>query len=331
MPMLRAFITTMLIWAAGQASAQCSGPSYLDQISKDQRAILDQATADLPFAQGLVWDGRRDDRQITVIGTMHVYDPRLDKIFAAIADDITKADLILLEATPADQDALQTLLANEPDRFLITTGPTLPDLLDPADWAQLAAAASDRGVPGFMAAQMQPWYLSLLLAIPPCAMADLAAGGLGLDGLIADLAQANATPMQALEPYTTLFEIFNAAPVTAQVDMLRLGLAAPAQQEAMFVAMLDAYFAGHVAQIWELSRLAARDMPDIDPDIGAAVFTQMESALLIGRNRNWIPVITAASKNNSHLVAAFGAAHLFGDQGVLQLLENDGWTFTKRF
>ena len=325
-----ALAAAALLLTASHAAAQCVGTSYLDLLTQDQLAQLDQATADLPYANGLIWDATRDGKAITLVGTMHIYDARLDPIFDMIADDVLAADIVLLEATPDDQRALETMLATEPDMFLITDGPTLPDLLDADTWATLSNAASDRGVPGFMVAQMQPWFLSLLLAIPPCAMMDLAKGMAGLDGMISDLASENDIPMQALESFTTLFEVFQTGTMDDQIDMLRLSLVSPDMQQQMFVAMLDSYFSNDVGRLWEMSRLAVADTPGLDPATGAAIFAGMEDVLLVQRNRNWMPVIAQAIADHDRAVLAFGAAHLIGDFGVLQLLENDGWDLVRR-
>ena len=59
------------------------------------------------------------------------------------------------------------------------------------------------------------------------------------------------------------------------------------------------------------------------------MFAQMQEALLDRRNRNWMPVIEQATQAHDDVVLAFGAAHLVGDQGVLQLLEDAGWTITQ--
>lgn len=329
--LLRAMTTAALFLTASHAAAQCTGTSYLDLLRDDQRAELDQATADMPFAEGLIWDATRDGQAITLVGTMHIFDPRLVPVYDMISQDISAADLVLLEATPDDQRALEILLADQPDMVLITNGPTLPDLLDNDTWALLSAASTDRGVPGFMAAQMQPWYLSIILAIPPCAMAGLTSGVDGLDGMIGTLAQENDVPMQALEPMTTLFDIFQTLSMGDQIDMLRLSLISPDMQEQMFVAMLDSYFSGQIGQLWEMSRIAASDTPGLDPELGATAFADMAEALLYQRNRDWMPVIAEAMTDHDTIVAAFGAAHLIGEEGVLQFLENDGWELQRRY
>ena len=55
------------------------------------------------------------------------------------------------------------------------------------------------------------------------------------------------------------------------------------------------------------------------------MFATIEQELLIDRNRAWIPVLLDATEQNETVVAAFGAAHLPGENGVLALLENEGF------
>lgn len=50
--------------------------------------------------------------------------------------------------------------------------------------------------------------------------------------------------------------------------------------------------------------------------------------LVYNRNRNWIPRIDSLAVH-SHLFIAFGAGHLGGEEGVLNLLKKDGWTVSR--
>lgn len=326
---LRTVAIALLSVVGLPAAAQCVGESYLDQLDADQQAALSDAVADIPFGQGLIWEAGKGDKSITVVGTMHIYDPRLDAIHAGLADNISNADLILLEATPKEEAELQNLIATDPGRLFIVSGPTLPDQLDPDTWDMIAEAARARNVPAFMAAKMQPWYLSIILSIPPCAAQDMLLGARGLDHMISQSAEASGVPMQALEPYTTLFDIFQNDTVEDQIDMLMINLLAPDQQQQMFVAMLDRYFAQDVGRLWEMSRLAMADVPGLDAQAATELFAQTEEALLINRNLNWMPVIAEAAAQHDTLMVAVGAAHLIGEYGVLQLLQDDGWTLTR--
>ena len=59
------------------------------------------------------------------------------------------------------------------------------------------------------------------------------------------------------------------------------------------------------------------------------MFAQLGDALLIQRNRNWMPVIAEAAATHDDLVVAVGAAHLIGDFGILWFLEQDGWALER--
>jgi uncharacterized protein YbaP (TraB family) len=326
---LRATATALFALTALPAAAACVGQSYVDVMTDAQRADLSESVNALPYAQGLTWKAERGFDTLTIVGTMHIFDPRLEIIRAKVGDAVRNADLVLLEATPAEETKLQEMMISDPGRLFIVDGPTLPELLDAETWGMLANAASDRSIPPFMAAKMQPWYLSLLLAIPPCAMTDMVAGVRGLDHMIIDDAQAADVPMQAIEPFTTLFELFQGEPMEDQIDMLRVNMLLPELQQQMFVAMLDQYFAEDVGRLWEMSRIAMMGVPDMDPTEATALFDEMEEALLNKRNRNWIPVINQATETNNDIVVAVGAAHLIGNEGILRLLENEGWAITR--
>ena len=327
--LLRTAVTALFALIGTTASAACTGANYLDQITDAQQAQLDAAVADMPFAKGLIWEATKGADTVTVIGTMHIYDPRLEPLRDRLSSTITNADLVMLEATPEEEAKLQEMIVTDPGRLFIVDGPTLPEMLDADTWGLIADAARQRNIPPFMAAKMQPWYLSLMLAIPPCAMDDMVSGVRGLDQMITQTAEAAGVPMQAVEPFTTLFDIFKNDSIDEQVDMLRVNMLSPAVQQQMFVAMLDRYFAEDVGRLWELSRVAMSDIPGLDPTEAAAVFAEMQEALLDTRNRNWIPVIMAATQTHDNIVVAVGAAHLIGKDGVLQLMQNEGWTLTR--
>lgn len=323
---LRLAATVLMTVLSLPAAAQCVGESYLDLLTPDERAALSAATDDIPFGRGTLWTATRADKQVTVVGTMHIYDPRLELMRATVRDAVQGADLVLLEATAEDQADLQRMMVTNPDFLFITDGPTLPELLDEETWQLVIDAASSRSIPSFMAAKMQPWYLSMVLSIPPCAMQDMVRGDMGLDHMIMQDAAAADVPMQALESMMTLFEIFQNDPIEEQIDMLRVNMLAPDIQQQMFVAMLDRYFAGDIATLWEMSRLALTKAPGIDQAQAEELFAETESALLVDRNRNWMPVIAEATAQHDRVVVAVGAAHLIGQEGILTFLQDDGWT-----
>ena len=293
-------------------------------------AALDSAVAGQPFPVGNHWRATRGDAIVDVFGTFHVYDARMEDTAERIAPFIEAADAVFLEATKTELSALQSEVGTRPE--LIFIGPdeqTLPERLEEAEWQALSDALSERGLMPFLASKFQPWYVIVLLGIPPCAMETLISGTQGLDGLIEARAQAAGVPTYAIEPYDTLFGIFDTLTKDDQMDLLRATIAMGSQAEDMFATMSDAYFAEEHRRLWEFSRIAAMKTPGMSPEKIASDFALMEDMLLIRRNRAWMEVILPAATEGSRVVVAVGAAHLSGEEGVLNLLASEGFTLER--
>ena len=320
----RAALALGLAVAASGAVAECRGPSLLDRLDPGARADLATAVAGTPYGQGLLWSARRGGARILLAGTLHLPDPRHRATLLLLAPALREADLVLLETTPAEEAAMAQAVAASPDLAVATAAPFLSDRLGPIAWTVVAAAAQSRGIAPSVAARFRPWLLMMALSAPPCAAPR--PGQRGLDRMILGAAEAEGVPVAALEPWDTLFRTFGQGDPAAEIEMLKLSLLDPGTAEELLVAMREGYFAGRVAEAWELSRIAVRFRPEGLGRPDPAAFDRMEESLLTRRNLAWIPVIEAAAARSPRLVVAAGAAHLPGEAGVLRLLERAGWT-----
>lgn len=323
--MFRVALTALATLTALPAAALCTGDSYYDQLPIAQQADIATAAAATPYGEGLIWTATKDDTKLTIVGTIHIYDERLEPIRDRVAPALAEADLLMLETTDEEEAALQEALIADPGLYLINEGPTLPDLLPPDLWEQVSQAATDRGMPSFFVAKFQPWYLGLTLGIPACAIAELANGANGLDHMLMADAQSADIPVAALEEWNVLFDLLSEGSMEEQIAQMRLSLIDATAHQALTVAMFDAYIAEQPAVVWEMGRVAAINLTEMNADEAVAEMTAMQETLLIQRNRNWIPVIEGAAAIHDRIVVAFGAAHLPGDEGVLALLANAGW------
>ncbi len=305
--------------------AACTGTDLLAALPADQRAALEAAAANHPYAEGLLWRAERGGQVIHLVGTLHIHDPRHAATLAQIDPLIASVDTVFLEFAPGDEQRLQRKMARDPSLAFITEGPTLPDRLGPADWATLKRQMSDRGIPGFLAAKMKPWMAMTTLALTRCAMADIQAGRRGLDHMILGRAEALGTKVRALEPVDTLFEIFGSYTEAEQLDFLRMTLAQQLNDpDAQMVTLIEAYFREEVRLVWEWSMALARDVADMTDAEWQAELARAEDALLIRRNQAWMDRILPAADRGEILVAA-GALHLPGEYGLLNLLAAEGF------
>ena len=305
--------------------AECVGQNLIAVLPPDQRAAL-QIAADVPFARGNLWHATKGAQTITLIGTFHLDDPRHDATVAALTATLLAATTLLVEAGPAEEKALKSHVAAHPDLLINATGLTLPEALPAADWLRLSDALRARGIPPVFAARMQPWYIASILAIPACQFAGAATMN-GLDRRLITLANAQGVSVAALEPFDTIFAIFDSFTAADQLAMLIQTLDASAADDDMATTLADSYFAGQSRLFWEFSKLHLLTLPGIDPAAAAREFALVEAALINRRNQAWIAPITTAAADGP-LVVAFGALHLPGENGVLNLLARDGWTIT---
>ena len=317
-------VSLLLCLPAGGALAACAGKDLLPTLDATHRAEIAAAVDALAYGRGNAWRATKGDAVIHLVGTYHLDDPRHDAVMERLSPAIDAAGTVLVEAGPEEQAALEAEMMRRPDRLFAMEGPTLPERLEEADWKALSAAMQERGLPGFVAAKMQPWYVAMLLGIPACAMADMAGDPNGLDTRIIARAAARGIPVRALEPYDTVFTLFDGMAPAEQIDMIRATLAMNARAEDFAVTLTTAYFAEDVRVTWELGRLAALDLPGETPESVDADLAAMEELLMFRRNRSWIPVIEAAAAEGP-VFAAFGALHLSGQDGVLALLEREGF------
>jgi uncharacterized protein len=323
---MRLLIALALLFAPLVLRAECQGSNLISALPSDQRAALQAAADAAPFAQGNLWQATRNGSTITVVGTYHLDDPRHAPLLELLTPRLTGASALLVEAGPEEEAALQAEVLAHPGRLLLTSGPALPEALGDEDWTRLARALRARAIPPALAARLQPWYVMVMLSIPACQFSQ-ATLARGLDKQLISLAQAQGVPVAALEPWNTLFTIFDTLPREDQLALLGQALDAEAAGDDLAVTLADSYFAGQNRLFWEFSKYDAQTRSGLTRQEVERDFALLDQVMMSGRNAAWISPIEAAAARGP-VVVAMGALHLPGDAGVLNLLTQRGWTLT---
>ena len=310
------FLVPTSLWSA------CGGIDLRPELSPEQRSEIAERIADQPFLHGNHWKATKGTRTVNIIGTMHIDDPRMDALAERLRGVIEAADILLVEVTNEDHKEMERAIATQPDLAFLT-GKTLIELMPAKEWEALAKAASERGIPGFMAAKFQPWYLSLLLSMSPCTVKEVAAGAEGLDARLLDIAAAADVPTQSLEHFTTVFELFSQDPIEEQVALLSVGILPAELSENATATLREQYFEEEIWTSLETSRVVTRPAVHLPPDRFDVIFDEFIDLLLRQRNESWIAPIEAAK--GDRIVVAAGSLHLGGVHGILNLLQKQGY------
>ncbi len=322
--MLRALATTALFLLPALASAQsCGTRDLIAELDPATRAELDALVAPHAYAEGNLYKAEKPGSSVTIVGTLHLPDPRHSAIVERVRPALADADVLILEASSEAQEQIQSMAATQPEMFFFTEGPTLIDLLTEEEWSEIQQALSPYGIPPFMAAKFQPWFLGMTLAVPPCALADIQSGGQGLDMLLETEALGLDIPIAELDNVDDLMNLLAGDPVEKQLEGLRLWLAMKESGDAEMTTLVERYFQGKAREVLEYSRLTLEDK-----NVPVEMFDEMIQAILEDRNVAWEPKV-AKLVEGKDAVLAVGAAHLSGESGVLRALERAGYTITR--
>ena len=327
------FLTTLLflLFFSSIASANCTGPNLYPTLPANERQVLEAKAAHPPFSEGLLWRAEKDGVVSHIIGTFHVHLPQVAMV-ARLEDLTPRPEKVFLELTDEDQLGFQRHLTENPDSYLIQSGPSLIDRLGPDLWGRVAVQLQERGMPPFLAARYQPWFLGMTLMLPPCAYETVKSGKKGLDQQISAMAKANNLPTQSLDSIDGLLTMLASDPLDEQMKDLRWSLSLntdPAAPDLMG-AMVAMYLDETIQLIWEFNtaetfkNAAGQD----DKARLAALLKQAEDDLIVARNTAWIKTLKAELITTPSLVAV-GALHLPGETGVLAQLQGAGFTLTR--
>lgn len=307
------------------ADETCVGTDLIHALPEAEQETLRDRAAQTPYATGLLWRATKGDTQITLFGTYHFEHSRTADHLDALKPLIDNADSVYLEVSNDDQRQLQRDMADDPSIMFIMEGPTLPDLLGEEDWQRLSEEMRARSIPGFMAAKFKPFWAAMMMGIGPCEASSGLSSDKGIDKQVGDYAASIGKNSRSLEDFRTLLTLFDTFPQDEQLDMLRLMFSWSGNADDLSYTLRQRYFAQEIALIWEFSRYVSLEFggPNAKED-----FDTFERQLLTERNIGWMEVLREETSGQSVFLAV-GAAHLPGENGMLYLLEQDGFEITR--
>ncbi len=259
--------------------------------------------------QGLLWHISGKGVDSYLFGTMHSEDPRVTRLPAEVEQRFMAADTVVLEVS---LDAQTEMAAAA--QMMLPQESSLTALVGEALSAQAKQAMLSRGVPPAVTERLQPWATVLVLSMPR------QQGGLVLDKLLYDRAQAEGKRFQALESVEEQIAVFTSLSIDEQKALLQTVLKEYQGYPLLFEQMTEAYLSGDLAQLVKISD--ANPMTS-DPELHAKVMTK----LLDHRNRRMVKRMQTMLMEGKVFVAV-GALHLPGETGLISLLRQQGYAIT---
>ncbi|MCB0586506.1 MAG: TraB/GumN family protein [Phaeodactylibacter sp.] len=263
----------------------------------------------------LLWEisGNELKQPSYLFGTIHMIGKEDFFLTDATKNSFNKAQQVAFEIDMEDMMDFTKLMPLMMKAFM-ANDTTLSDLLSKEDYKVVEEHFESVGLPLMFLERIKPMFLSALGG------EDMFSMGNGDDSQVVSyemelmqMAQQHKLPIEGLETAEYQMSMFDSIPYKIQAEMLVESIRSEKTEDGQFAQMVELY------KNQDLQGMQAM-MKDEASGIGG-----YEDLLLVRRNRNWIPVMGKMMKAKPTFFAV-GAGHLGGDEGVVALLREAGYS-----
>ena len=272
-----------------------------------------------PFGQGVLWkieDPESSAAPNYVFGTVHVTDRRILNLPMEVRKAFAHARVAVFEIKQRGSDR-----ALYRDAVLLEPGHSLGDFLNGDQLRRLSKAAEMYGFEEHVLHRFKPWALYTMFSVPPSEAARRNSGNKVLDNSMQTRARDFGVPVYGLETLEEQLALFEGASDEEQTAYLDSVLRQLDGVEAGFESFLQLYLARDIDGIFDLS-IESMEAAD------ANAWESFQEVFLDRRNVNMVERMQEHLQEGGAFVA-IGALHLPGEQGVLNLLQDQGYRLTR--
>lgn len=272
---------------------------------------------DYPMEErALLWkiEGNGINTKSYLFGTVHIIEETQFFFPKKLQKIVSKSDVLTMEIAglPEPMEALRLSMLKEGSFFDFFTKEQTDSIIV---WVEEHTSISETGF-RMMVDKMKPFVVSVMLteldeSNPTRGMANKKSYEVELEAIAKD----KKLEVMGLETVTEQLGIFDALSEDEQVEMVMTTIRSEGNSGAEETAKIMTLFAAQ--DIDGLYKMIAED----DSMEG------MSALLLDDRNKRWIPMIEEMVADKSTFIAV-GAGHLGGPNGVIRLLEAQGYTLT---
>ena len=273
-------------------------------------AVCLQAAAAERFTRGTLWRVTRAGVPPSyVFGTIHLADPRVLEIPAPVVRALEHSRSFAMESPPAwAQDWRMVEAAELPD------GRRLEPLIGPPAYARLRAELARRNIPDAVVARLKPWAALANITVTPEGYESAT-----LDMKLFEVARSHKLRIEALESNDEQVAAFDSIPLETQIAMLRHTLDQRDYLASMIEPTLQAWLKRDLAGIRAVNdRIAAR-FPEMAPHYAVFMHHLVDNRSVAMAHRLYLRL------RAGRVFVAVGATHLVGENGLLHLIEAQGY------
>ena len=261
--------------------------------------------------KSLLWKVSKGSSSVYVLGSIHYLRNENYPLKKAILDALETSKRLVLEIdlNATSGQAAQRLML---EKALFRDGTSLPQNISAETYQLAAERATQLGIDMGIFNPMKPWFAAInLIAI------KLKALGLdprrGVDQYLAGEAKRRGKPISGLETLDFQIGLLDQLSKQNQEAMLRETVSELDLLDRNIDEIVRSWADGDEAVLAKL--LLA----------GMVEFPEIHQKVLVERNRRWLPEIEKLIHDGSGAMLVVGAAHLVGQDGVIEMLKAKGY------
>ncbi len=317
--------------AAEAQSVSCPGRNLLDDIkAKDASAFARIKAAAVANKNGsnVLWkieNEEKPDRPASYLfATLGVSDLRLQALSPAVSSAMNAASRIALEVDETTNARTQEAVGTMTNALLPDggTNPKLESLLAKPEASRANLMLVKSGLSQDLVPRAKPWVAMLAASTSDCERERLKQGKLTLDAELARLAESRGVGSFGLESTEMKLGAFAELSDAEQLSLLKATLAGFDRIDDQTETLVQLYLAHDIGAIWPLlEELTKRHGAD------ATALESYRKHVLDERNTRMRDRMLMHLATGNVFVAV-GAMHLPGDNGIVELLREAGYTLT---
>lgn len=267
-------------------------------------------------AETSVWQVTKGEQRLYIAGTVHLLPPEQFPLPQEFSQAYSQADALVFETDVRELETakgMQLLMQHA----MYSDGRSLSQVLSADTYQQLRQYAKTQGVDLAPLNQFKPDFV--LLTLMQVALQKAGMAGEGVDMHFLKQAVADNKPMLFLETVEQQLGMLLNISAENEDAFVTQNLQQLSELEVELTKIIAAWRSGDTDTMAELA-MAFTDTPE-----GKLFY----DALLVQRNKNWLPQLEKMLATPEVELVLVGALHLAGEANVLQLLREQGYSITQ--
>ena len=272
------------------------------------------------YREGLFWKIEKDGEFVGhIFGTLHMNDARIKDIYERISLVLDDSQSFAMEAFPSDHywNPYQggQLIKHE---MVLPRGDSLANYVGEETYAEIEEVLVDvLGMKPELVRTLRPWAAMRSFAV------KAKSNDVILDYALLERAGDQKKELFQVESIEEFIVTLQEMPIEAQVALLKFTVASYNDMQAIIDDMLDAYLEEDLEAMHSISTrfIPLEDNNKQWRDIYLRHVIEIRNIVMAHYMRKPMRL--------GNTFIAVGAVHLFGEKGVLALIEKDGFTLTR--